>query len=67
MTLEQKIHHANEIANDIQLREPTYPFPSPNGFKYVSLPTPQVIGTMTQQRSYAMGKAMDIIANITEK
>tara|TARA_R110000744_G_scaffold269441_2_gene382809 strand:+ start:664 stop:867 length:204 start_codon:yes stop_codon:yes gene_type:complete len=67
MTLDQKIHHADEIANAIQLREPTYPFPSPDGFKYVSLPTPQVVGTMTQQRSYAMGKAMDIIANITEK
>ena len=72
MTLQDKIHHTNEIANAIQRRQEYYTlYTFDIGFKpdrwkkrHVELPTPQVAGTMTQQRSYAVGKAMDIIESI---
>jgi hypothetical protein len=31
----------------------------------IGLPAPQIAGTMTQRRSYAMGKAMDILQNLS--
>ena len=59
MTLDDKIYHANEIANAIQRHESEY---ATWGLRTaINLPTPQVCGTMTQQRSYAMGKAMTLI------
>ena len=65
MTLQDKIHHTEQIANAIQRHEQTYHLHWINGTKkYLALPTPQVAGTMTQQRTYAMGKAMDIIEQI---
>jgi hypothetical protein len=61
MTLDNKIHHANEIANAIQRGAITYTYDNAS----IQLPTPQRAGTMTQQRSYAMGKAMDIVNQLT--
>ena len=61
MNLQDKIHHANEMANAIQRREEYYKIAP---LVHVELPTPQTAGTMTQQRAYAMGKAMDIIENV---
>ena len=61
MTLQDKIHHANEIANAIQRGAITYTYDKAS----IQLPTPQRVGTMTQQRSYAMGKAMDILNHIS--
>jgi hypothetical protein len=77
MTLDDKIHHTKEIANAIQRREEFYTLeifmgenhplgysPQTSELKHIELPTPQVAGTMTQQRTYAMDKAMDIIEQI---
>tara|TARA_R110002167_G_scaffold338990_1_gene546689 strand:+ start:436 stop:633 length:198 start_codon:yes stop_codon:yes gene_type:complete len=59
MTLQQKIHHSNQIANAIQRHEDEYATWELS--KAIKLPTPQVCGTMTQQRTYAMDKAMSLI------
>ncbi len=70
MTLDDKIHYANEIANAIQRKQSVYIIPSKSesidfeGENIIKLPTPQVAGTMTQQRTYAMMKAMDIVEQI---
>ena len=61
MTLDNKIHHANEIANAIQRRQLFYTMQDAIPKEHIKLPTPQTCGTMTQQRSYAMGKAMTLI------
>ena len=59
MTLQQKIHHSNQIANAIQRHEDEY---ATLELRHaISLPTPPTCGTMSQQRSYAMGKAMDLV------
>jgi len=63
MTLQDKIHHTNEMANAIQRREEFYTLVG-TVVRHIELPTPQTAGTMTQQRAYAMGKAMDIIENV---
>ena len=60
MTLQDKIYHTNEIANAIQRGAITYTYDNAS----IQLPTPQVAGTMTQQRSYAVGKAMDILTQL---
>ena len=59
MTLQQKLHHSNQIANAIQRHEDEYATWELS--KAIKLPTPQVCGTMTQQRTYAMDKAMNLI------
>lgn len=63
MTLDDKIFHTNEIANAIQRREEHYTIVG-TVVRHIELPTPQVAGTMMQQRTYAMDKAMSIIENI---
>ena len=63
MTLQDKIHHTEKIANAIQRRETFYTLKT-DKVRHIELPTPQVAGTMTQQRTYAMMKAMDIIEQI---
>jgi hypothetical protein len=63
MTLQDKIYYTNEIANAIQRREEYYTLET-DKVRHIELPTPQVAGTMMQQRTYAMGKAMDIIEQI---
>jgi hypothetical protein len=64
MTLQDKIYHTEQIANAIQRREEYYTIVGTQ-VRHIELPTPQVAGTMTQQRSYAVGKAMDIIESIS--
>ena len=79
MNLQDKIYHTNEIANAIQRREEYYTLeilmgenhplgysPQTSELRHIELPTPQVAGTMTQQRTYAMGKAMDLIETIAK-
>ena len=61
MTLQQKIYHTKRIADAIQRQESEYA--TWEFTKLIPLPTPQVCGTMTQRRTYAMGKAMDLIEN----
>ena len=60
MTLQQKIQQTELIADAIQRGATTYTYDEAS----LSLPTPQRCGTMTQQRTYAMGKAMDIIEGL---
>ena len=57
MTLQEKLHHQRQIANAIQRHEEFYKIKSTS----ILLPTPQVCGTMTQQRTYAMDKAFEIL------
>ena len=64
MTLQQKIYHTKEIANAIQRRDEFYIMYGDDKVKHITLPTPQVAGTMTQQRSYATSKAQEILKNI---
>ena len=59
MTLQQKIHHSNQIADAIQRHEDEYA--TWELTKAIPLPAPQLCGTMTQRRSYAVGKAMSLI------
>tara|TARA_X000001382_G_scaffold118825_1_gene99239 strand:+ start:353 stop:595 length:243 start_codon:yes stop_codon:yes gene_type:complete len=59
MTLQEKIHYSNQIADAIQRNEGEYATWSLT--KPIKLPSPQVHGTMTQRRSYAVGKAMSLI------
>ena len=63
MTLQDKIYHTEQIADAIQRQEKFYIIS--RGCMIDSLPTPQTCGTMTQQRSYAIGKAMDILQNLS--
>ncbi len=60
MTLQQKIHHSNQIADAIQRGATTYTYDNAS----LSLPTPQTCGTSIQQRSYAISKAMDILEGL---
>jgi len=54
MTLQEKLHHQRQMANAIQRQEEFYTIEQTHIM-------PQTCGTMTQQRTYAMDKAMDII------
>jgi len=66
MTLEETNDHTNEMANAIQ-REQEYYTLVINGSAYsIMLPTPQTCGTMTQQRSYAMDKAQEILNHLSK-
>ena len=59
--MKDKFYYTNEIANAIQRRELFYTMQDAIPKEHIKLPTPQTCGTMTQQRSYAMGKAMTLI------
>ena len=59
MTLQDKIHHTEKIADAIQREDKTYQVTPVHLIE--NLPTPQKCGTMTQQRTYAMDKAMEIL------
>ena len=63
MTLQDKIYHTEQIADAIQRGEQTYQITPVCLLE--SLPTPQIAGTMVQRRSYAMGKAMDILNTLS--
>ena len=62
MTTQERLHHQRQIANAIQRGDKTYQITPTNLLE--SLPTPQSCGTMTQQRTYAMDKAMQIVESI---
>jgi hypothetical protein len=64
MTLQDKIHHTEQMANAIQRREEYYTIVGTQ-VRHIELPAPQVAGTMGQQRSYAVGRAMDILQNLS--
>lgn len=64
MTLQDKIEHTTAIADAIQRREDYYTLET-DKVRHIELPTPQVAGTMVQRRSYAMGKAMDILNTLS--
>tara|TARA_R100000700_G_scaffold10439_6_gene15254 strand:+ start:507 stop:689 length:183 start_codon:yes stop_codon:yes gene_type:complete len=57
MTTQERLYHQRQIANAIQRHEEFYKIESTN----ILLPTPQTCGTMTQQRTYAMDKALEIL------
>lgn len=61
MNLLEQNNHTMEMANAIQ-REQEYYTLVMNGSAYsIMLPTPQRTGTMTQQRTYAIDKAEEIL------
>ena len=49
------------MANAIQRQDEFYTLDVDDRTKHIELPTPQVCGTMTQQRTYAMDKALSLI------
>ena len=59
MNTQEKLHHQKQMADAIQRGDKTYQLTPTNLLE--SLPTPQVCGTMTQQRTYAMDKAFEIL------
>jgi len=59
MTTQERIHHQRQIANAIQRGDNTYQITPVCLLE--NLPTPQTCGTMTQQRTYAMDKAFEIL------
>jgi hypothetical protein len=69
MTLQQKIHHTELIADAIQRRDKYYdivdtPITTFSRVRHISLPTPQRCGTSIQQRSYATDKAKEILEGL---
>ena len=61
MNLSDLNTHTMEMANAIQRQDEFYrldtkPYPT-----HIMLPTPQTCGTMTQQRTYAIDKAQQIL------
>lgn len=61
MTLEETNNHTSEMANAIQRHQEYYTLVMKGSAYSIMLPTPQTCGTMTQQRSYAMDKAQEIL------
>ena len=49
------------MANAIQRHQEYYTLVMKGSAYSIMLPTPQVAGTMTQQRTYAMDKAQEIL------
>lgn len=63
---DNKFYYATDIANAIQRKEAFFTIPSMVNsvqmeYHFLELPTPQTCGTMGQQRSYAVDKAMSIL------
>ena len=61
MTLQQKLYNQRQMANAIQCGHEFHTMTIGDMSYSVMLPTPQTCGTMTQQRTYAMDKAMEIL------
>lgn len=61
MTLEETNNHTSEMANAIQRHQEFYTLKVGDKAYSIMLPTPQVAGTMGQQRTYAMDKAQEIL------
>ena len=66
MTLEETNNHTNEMANAIQRNQEFYTLKVGDKAYSIMLPTPQVAGTMTQQRSYATSKAQEILNHLSK-
>ena len=65
MTLQDKIYHTEQIADAIQRRDEYYTLYPSGKVARLALPAPQIAGTMVQRRTYAMGKAMDILNTLS--
>lgn len=66
MNLSDLNTHTMEMANAIQRAQEFYTM-SIEGKSYsIMLPTPQTCGTMTQQRTYAIDKAQQILNQIAK-
>ena len=61
MTLEEENDNVQAVANAIQRHDKYCSVKSKGRERSFPLPSPQVAGTMTQQRTYAMDKAADIV------
>ena len=66
MTLEETNNHTSEMANAIQRHQEFYTLKVGDKAYSIMLPTPQVAGTMTQQRTYAMDKAQEILNHLSK-
>ena len=62
MTHSEKIKLTNQIADAIQKGSDTMGYISEAGTYKFLLPTPQTAGTMVQQRSYAVSRAIDMVS-----
>jgi len=62
MTHSEKIKLTGQIADAIQQGSDTMGYISEAGTYKFCLPSPQVSGTMTQQRTYAMSRAIEIVS-----
>ena len=58
----EKIKLTNQIADAIQRGNDTMGYISEAGTYKFILPTPQTTGTMSQQRSYAVSRAIDMVS-----
>ena len=62
MTHSEKIKLTGQLADAIQRGSDTMGYINEAGTYRFDLPSPQVAGTMTQQRTYAMSCAIDIVS-----
>ncbi len=58
----EKIKVTNQIADAIQRGSDSMGYISEAGTFKFTLPSPQVAGTMTQQRTYALSRAIEIMS-----
>ena len=61
MHLDLMLLHQSAIANAIQRNDEFYTLTIGETTSHLMLPTPQTCGTMTQQRTYAMDKAQQLL------
>ncbi len=66
MNLTERNTHVKEMANAIQRAQEFYTLTAGDKAYSVMLPTPQRAGTMTQQRTYAIDKAEQILSHIVK-
>ncbi len=64
MNLSEINTHTKEMANAIQRAQEFYTMTIEGKSYSIMLPTPQTCGTMTQQRTYAIDKAQQILIQI---
>lgn len=62
MTHTEKINLTNKIADAIQNGTSTMGYMNQDGCYKFTLPSPQIAGTMTQQRTYAVSRAIDLVS-----
>ena len=61
MNLSDRNRHVEAMANAIQRNDEFYTLTRGETTSHLMLPTPQTCGTMTQQRTYAIDKAQQIL------